>query len=138
MKATELRIGNYLSQDKLLNGDDYCVVYELLNDRVITKSKTLTGVIYEQTEKYIPLTEEWLLKLGFEYCEFPSADEDGVYRDKNEVNKEYFKHPRLSEEICYYLPYKNFDYHIGSMVVEHVHQLQNIYFALTGEELTIK
>ena len=85
----------------------------------------------------IPLTEEWLLKFGFEYCEFPVSDEDGVYRDKTKVNKDYFKHPRLPEEISIYLPYNHFNYHIGSVTIKHVHQLQNLYFALTGEELKI-
>lgn len=85
-----------------------------------------------------PLTEEWLLKFGFEYCYFPAPDSDGVYREKENVNKEYFKHHKLSEEISYYLPYNHFNYHIGSINIKYVHQLQNLFFSITGEELILK
>ena len=69
----------------------------------------------------IPLTEDWLLKFGFE--------KDNEYYSKGT------KH--------YHLPSKSFysgnDHVSGGNVdarIKYVHQLQNLYFALTGEELT--
>ena len=70
--------------------------------------------------KPIPLTEGWLLKFGFEK---KIGWDDLIYHVKNNVDLYEF----LSG-------YEYYDFHI-----KHVHQLQNLYFALTGEELkTIK
>ncbi len=60
--------------------------------------------------KPIPLTEEWLKKLG---C-------DCVYQSK--INKGFFY--VINEE--------------DTLEVKYVHQLQNLYFALTGEDLVVK
>ena len=62
----------------------------------------------------IPLTEEWLLKFGF-----------------RESNKYLFKY-KLG------LKKRGDNYFYDNISIKHVHQLQNLYFALTGEELTLK
>ena len=70
--------------------------------------------------KPIPLTEEWLLKLGFEkirtFDVFPT-----FFRNKINVN-----------DGIVYVCGCGFLNHI-----KYVHQLQNLYHALTGEELTL-
>jgi hypothetical protein len=68
--------------------------------------------------KPIPLTEEWLLKFGF----------------KKKVGNR-FESDLLSQDI-----YFGNGYYIANVLPElkHVHQLQNLYFVLTGEELQIK
>jgi hypothetical protein len=70
--------------------------------------------------KPIPLTEEWLLKIGFE---------------NNEAEKKYCK-----KCITLYMEDNLFwcDIFWDSLEIKSVHQLQNLYFALTNEELTIK
>jgi hypothetical protein len=103
MKASELRIGNY--------------VYDTLGKVNIIDLEAITYIVKEPYNqvKLIPLTEEWLLKLG-------------AKRDK--IDNTYY----LSElEIM--LP--NFFRYKTSIIrrIEYVHQLQNLYFALTGEEL---
>jgi hypothetical protein len=72
--------------------------------------------------KPIPITEDWLQRLRFNnlgYGEFELGNyiADGEYTDKGEY------------EFCY----------LGKRVctVYFVHQLQNVYFCLTGEELKI-
>jgi len=65
----------------------------------------------------IPLTEEWLLKFGF-YKSNVTARID-LYPEDDGV---YF--------------YFNID-PAKRVKIEYVHQLQNLFFALTGEELTI-
>jgi hypothetical protein len=59
MKASELRLGNWVEQPN----DGVTRVTAVLNDLQI---KTETGYV----DKYcrpIPLTEEWLLKFGFKH-----------------------------------------------------------------------
>ena len=81
----------------------------------------------------IPLIEEWLLKLGFEFIVkqqiysllFNKEDEDYF---QLKPSKDAFS-PVIVIDCIFPHPYKPFKY---------VHQLQNFYFALTGEELTFK
>ena len=65
----------------------------------------------------IPLTEEWLLRFGFKkgvkYWSYNGFDVDF---------KEWF----------------GFNKMVAKSPLKHVHQLQNLYFSITGEELTIK
>ena len=117
MKASELRLGNWVEQPN----DGVTRVTAVLNDIQI---KTET----EYVDKYcmpIPLTEEWLLKFGFE--EYLCLD--GIYGFKlNEyvfINEGQFRMVSFGQEDSILVP---------SEIVM-VHQLQNLYFALTGEEL---
>jgi len=110
MKASELRIGNWLysgitKEDFIIDG------YDILNiDEGDDEGKT----------KPIKLTEEWLVKFGFE----PDKD-NADFLNKEELTLAH--HP------------KGFiGWHKGhalGIVIKHVHSLQNLYFALTGEEL---
>ena len=66
--------------------------------------------------KPIPLTEEWLFKFGFEKAY------ETCYQYKDFILNDKFI--MMDIDITIQLKY--------------VHQLQNLYHALTGEELTIK
>ena len=78
----------------------------------------------KKTKRYpIQLTGEWLLKFGFEKYE-ENESTDWYKREK-------FKVKLLKEKDIFILA-------INRLHIKHVHQLQNLYFALTGEELTIK
>ena len=73
----------------------------------------------------IPLTEEWMLKFGFEKHDFYYAINWGI----NGVLI-----------MKYLVPYSLFAMELGigfKKTLQYVHQLQNLYFDLTGEELTI-
>jgi hypothetical protein len=86
----------------------------------------------------IPITKEWLLNFGFKKIEsdfkiqIQKDNKDGntdywIYVDSgidNETNK--FTIEILCQEGCWFTS-KN----------QYVHQLQNLYFALTGKELTL-
>lgn len=80
----------------------------------------------------IPLTPEWLERMGFEF------DED------NDFGDEQFYLIRDSEGDCIVAIYhakldnKYFIELHPNAEIKYVHQLQNLYFALTGEELVIK
>ena len=68
----------------------------------------------------IELTEDWLLKMGFDQLE------SGTYICTNQIV--------LRKDIKGYL-YEVFKG--KETLIKHVHQLQNLYFALTNTELTI-
>ncbi len=112
MKNTELRIGNKV--------DLYGTI------ATVQKADFSTGLAVTKG-KPIPLTEEWLVKLGFE--------KDNTFMSKEHPFAEYVK-----EGVIINLPYLNFVFNEteSDIQIKSVHQLQNLYFALTSEELQIK
>ena len=84
----------------------------------------------------ISLTEEWLRKFGFECRESTTAKE--YYLGLNSVTNDWlFSIVWLDKPESFGYPNAPF-YRNGRHTLYYVHQLQNLYFALTGEELTIK
>ena len=107
MKSTELRIGNLLSWD----GE--------VHDWEAEDFASPSLLKYAQP---IPLTEEWLVKFGFYF--------DGV-RYQKEINNNLWVFVK-NNFYGWYCP------HIEvSNGIKYVHLLQNLMFALTGEELKI-
>ena len=110
MKASELRIGNFVLND----GDVHQIKHGYDIDEAIHQ--------YQPT----PLTEEWLLKFGF--YEHYSALQISILGGNLKISiakKTAFI--TNSDEPLYYLPFPKY-----------VHHLQNLFFCLCGEELTIK
>lgn len=112
MKAQELRIGNYV-----IDKED--------NNRCMICSGSM--IDNSDLADPIPLTEAWLLKLGFEVNHI-TKKENKVYR------KHYDEGIFDLEKILHFFYGGDFI----SIAVLYIHELQNLYFALTGEELTIK
>jgi hypothetical protein len=120
MKAAELRIGNYV---KGLGFNIFWIVEGIENDFIYSSKAWRLLSCFEP----IPLTEEWLLEFGFE---------------KEYINQTGCDFFRFGEhEIFYYPEKKEFKYDMlilsDGVNIKHIHQLQNLYFALAGEELTI-
>ncbi len=114
MKANELRIDN-LFQDETTK--TIIKVIGLTNEII-----TFTGHFKNDWQaEPIPLTEEWLLKLGFE--------KDFLEWDKQCISLQYWK-----QSNSYHWVSSSGDIDV---LLKHVHQLQNLYFALTNKELTI-
>jgi len=136
MKANELRIGNIINYH--INKSYYQGIIRAIMDRctIVTFYDTIYGGkngIYK-TIKWkvvdpIPLTEEWLTKFGFHKT--AEDDFDKTFGDIDQIsirsNKLY-----VTDKFGVYLNPKRI------AIIQYVHQLQNLYFALTGEELTIK
>jgi hypothetical protein len=116
MKTNELRVGNWLQR---LDGSFFQV--SLYDFQVITE------LIERWHPSPINITEEWLVKFGFKYIELG----DEVYEQTWCYNGLQMLWGPSSDNYFYH------DFYRGG-VVKHVNQLQNLYFALTGEELTIK
>ena len=152
IKPEELRIGNYVQEtddyynslsdeDKYYNDHKIKSVLSLWeigmyynnpfsNEHQCSLSELSdAGYIDYDILEPIPLTEEWLVKFGI----------------KGMHSKKLTKGIKLAS-------YGNGEYQIyvatemhaittedlGAIRIKHVHQLQNLYFALTGKELTIK
>tara|TARA_R110002126_G_scaffold283135_1_gene432202 strand:+ start:379 stop:738 length:360 start_codon:yes stop_codon:yes gene_type:complete len=119
MEAKELRIENLVNFEfhKDIGGTKAVsiVANDLINILHFEKSKFY---------KPIPLTEDWLLKFGFVFTNIFQ----GFNQYRNENVLELSITPNGYE---FFFNYK-------WIRVKHVHQLQNLYFTLTNEELTIK
>jgi len=127
MNPTHLRIGNIV-RDKI-SGD-------LL--RITELNETTVGATVINRDKYplpdgwemepIPLTPEILVKYGFKKFNLSS----GHYFQLDFNNKEAFL---FDERLSYgIMGIANFEWSACDHI-HHLHQLQNLYFALTGEEL---
>jgi hypothetical protein len=120
MKANELRIGNYYYGDVLFPSE-YNVI--TANDLVELDSDPLDD--YYQP---LPLTEEWLLKFGFEKR---NKTDDGIIFGV--LNFTLIFCQTMDNDFAYFLN----GYH-NDCNLQYVHELQNLYFALTKKELTMK
>lgn len=130
MKANELRIGNYL------NGKQgYVVVSEIRANNSVKIHDNTSSFYVGTCLKPIPLTEEWLFNFNMEYVDgFSSQRKLYVKKHEYDISQITYSEKeglmRLSN-----------GEQKGTMLIPHikyVHQLQNLYFALTGEELTFK
>lgn len=120
--ANELRIGNYLCGLKM--EDPIRRINDSIQYNYQTERYELDCIGLEYFEP-IPITEEWLLKFGFEWCNEVSGYFDNLHAI-------YLKYPKIQ-----FHPFCTNDKDCWNEI-EYVHQLQNLYFALTGTELVIK
>jgi len=131
IKERELRIGNILSL-KQHWGSEIVVIEAIYKKGFDVKSLT-DNKEYTKLDRLsadaIPLSEGWLLKFGFVF---------NTAKRQYEINVDGFASEfpvwEFRDEM-FIAPMGNDTGHIH---INYVHQLQNIYFALTGEELTIK
>lgn len=132
--AEELRLGNWLYSYTIFSLDDGKAAKEGCISPFRVDLKTLQ-MIYEQpllvTMKPIPITPEILDKAGFH--NYPSGS-----IDRWKKNRLYIESSMWMKD-QYRFKWENMD-HTGSTPItkiKFVHQLQNLYFALTGTELEI-
>ncbi len=112
MKEGELRINNFYEYANPISEDKY---FQWGWNHFQSEKNNLN--LY----KPIPITKEWLVKFGFELLDthiekFPIT----LNTIKDGYDFSYF--PSRHDEK-------------GSVMIKYVHQLQNIYYDLTGDEL---
>lgn len=148
MEVNELRIGNwifcnksYINKPVRVTGinivdrrDNQTGIYEqfiYLNEHDLLKNDEFNekwidykqGVLNLNDVSPIPLTEEWLVKFGFEL------------QIGNHILENHWGHLiRWHDSIIITDDISNHSKGL-TVKIEYVHQLQNLYFALTGEEL---
>jgi hypothetical protein len=132
MKTTELRIGNLVNYDTA-EGDVLPNVIDWQDLKWLSEDEQGFNLVHN----HIPLTEEWLLKLGFdklgEFGEYYRIFNKGLIIDIEDVGNEFIVWVRIGDAILEPL----FEVGYPIAYIQHVHQLQNLYFALTNEELTL-
>jgi hypothetical protein len=128
MESNKLRIGNYY----LAFGVDLKQVETLTKDKILIDFTP------------IPLTEEWLLKLGLfkitKKEDLWGNDEIGVYDFKGKIRwSDFFITSNTLKDFTLYVATIDDGMESAECLnnIIYVHQLQNLWFALTGEELTI-
>ena len=132
MKKEELRIGNLID----IEGEASPVTVHWLECMVEYPDEA-------DLYKPIPLTDVWLLDMGFEPFVYLTAFGDRIlYRQplrEDTVDALILRHSRDGGYIWGFNEGdEEWPTEIGSPIrMEYVHQLQNFWFALTGEELTI-
>ena len=111
--VNELRIGNLLYNDNVIVKIDARSIFDIWDDKGI------------KTYKPILLTEEWLLNFGFE--------------KSNRLDLGELKPCYAIFSLAIMIRHNSFfiDWIGGNTELKYVHQLQNLYFALIGEELTL-
>lgn len=144
MKANELRIGNWCSDNAY---EDFKINSNHLG--YLEKREDIMRI------HPIPLTEQWLLDFGFEkkdiikwngnVYDYQPKDVfteqidfvkgDFIYRFETFTYSSGFE-KGAEIHFCEWFP--KVYHHINCPKIEHVHQLQNLYFALTGDELEVK
>jgi hypothetical protein len=125
MDEKELRIGNWVNWE----GSVETVTLNSFG----TEWHKSEGRLLFRYFKPIPLNEEWLVKFGFSE-KFKSSSNrwmkhgqhSNIYLELHDI--ELSDSEKLSGVFL----------HNFNLEVKHVHSLQNLYFALTNEELTIK
>lgn len=121
MRAEEIRIGNW--------------VYDDMNDMVKIDHPDIGEQLYIFYNP-IPLTEEILLKCGFEY-----RFHQYTYKELSiKLSEEHFLVFNMKNGNIYTTNNEEWELHSGVYLydINYLHQLQNLIYALTNQELNIK
>lgn len=125
--------GNYIKY--IYSENEYSEVVGFDSENIYLNHITHDFVMFEDCEP-IPITEEWLLNFGFrnintynDYHVYVSPDNDyHLQIDVRINNGEYIILDNSVKDLSDF----------ALIPIKYVHQLQNLYFALTGKQLTIK
>lgn len=133
MKAEELRIGNLVSNMNPRHNDSILTIESIGDNHEV--NVFYRKYLLSELEP-IPLTEEWLLKFG--YCKKIGARVGYGYDCGHGIMRVI----QYNATLYQYRTWSNIDrlngFSWNKTRIDYVHQLQNLYFALTGEELTLK
>jgi hypothetical protein len=127
----ELRIGNYILAYS--GGAEIPVKVTGLMDGVIYHEETPIGATHGGILNPLPLTEDWIKRLGFERgC----LDMYHIYHHLGDVGITYRRAGDYFEFDYIYNP-ASIPPPKNRPRIQYVHQLQNLVHALTGKELTL-
>lgn len=129
LKPQELRFGNYIKSKE--SGFNHIVLG--IEDKRVSLDKSKYPYDFLRDCEPVPLTEEWLLRFGFKKDDFW----DGNYHNFWDYNG-YLG-------LLYVKPYILLTHHIPNQIKEsinikeirYVHELQNLWYILSGQELTL-
>lgn len=127
MESKDLRVGNFVT-DK---DGEVLEVFNILQSyvRVYIDNELEDLQIYYSDLRPIPITEEWLIKFGFNdgiigICQFSIKPKTDLLIVKSRT--------------CYIASIEIEGANIlHTQLIEYVHQLQNLYSSLTGKDLIV-
>ena len=135
MKANELRVGNYVNIMNDTVDMEYVktIVTIRRNFVEIECNEDQDSFQYHEIQP-IPITEYWLLGFGFELVE-DAGDIKGYKLPGLSTFEVELNHQDIALNVCVdeYCTTVMYD----EKFFAYVHQLQNLYFALRGEELML-
>jgi len=141
MKVTELRVGNLVKSNNPIYRHEWLgktlAILEIKDESVsvIAVDELPCAFVGGQFLKYIEpieLTPEILIKVGFT----ERSNSQGTYYHIKHKEFGGYAYDLEKKYISTYYPAACNGF--CSLDIEYLHQLQNLYFALTGEELTLK
>jgi hypothetical protein len=111
----ELRVGNLLYNERTVVTIDARSIFD----------------IWDKSEKYepIPLSQSWLKRFGFEIAE--NSYFKGVFNI-------WVNNICIHQDTFDVTVFSLYNYNDTKVYIQYIHQLQNIFFALRGEEITIQ
>ena len=97
------------------------------------ENKSCISTKYPSNIYAIELTEEWLLKAGFRYKKYnpTTIGSTNVFGSGLYISQMFSN----GFSLVFQTDRKNFYFEFSDRFIKYVHELQNIYFALTGVEL---
>jgi hypothetical protein len=122
IKAHDLMLGNLL---KYVNGENIFKVIGIHEFGIDSEDEIETTYMEYENFEPIPLTEEWLVRFGFENCI------NGWWSENELFNVKF-----IDNDIEIYLSGSDND--LAYKKIKYVHQIQNLYYIIIGEHLTIK
>lgn len=131
LKVEDLRIGNVL-----FYGDRIAEVSSVYRTHFVceeSKTRVVFGNSIQNNFQPIPITEEWLIKFGFTFT--------NGYDEKGLSYKSFYKFTKVdgfTKGVSGMLNIKSIINPVSISThshIQYVHQLQNLYFSLTNEEL---
>lgn len=136
MTIKELRIGNIIRHNVKdpQSPTGWCEPNEAPIDENDMNIFLITDNQFPEAEP-VKLTEEWLLKFGFKYGEDEDFDKDYSGRMFFKTGIQIVIQP---DNDTHLVKCPTFLYGYPIQNCRYLHELQNLYFAVIGEELTIK
>lgn len=137
MNAAELRIGNIIQHGEF--NSSFRIISFYGGNQALVDSAHVKFPTDDQFEPLlsecsgVKITVKWLERFGF--ITFDAEVDMMEYGMSGHDNFSLFNDGGLNfvDEEPFYIEYRD-----KKIQVDYIHQLQNLYFALTGEELTIK
>ena len=125
MKVEELRVGNLIKFDGITYKAE-----SIHLEGCVGLNDIMYNEVYINDLKPIKLTEEWFIEFGFKYKNAGGYGKSGYFLEIKNQDQDTFIFANNKLQVSIY----TFSIFID-VNIEYVHQLQNLYFALTGKEL---
>lgn len=129
MNPEELRIGNWIEGQKSGVWNPFQLTVSTIKqlvDKEWLRDNRIPDI--NQYLRSITLTEEWFEKFGFKSFKIKGV----TYSFSINTRTGYFEIDYNQNELCFY------GYKSRRIVLKYVHTLQNLFYALTEEELKAK